>query len=479
MKKFLLLIISLIAISYVYAQNSDLLISENFTGYPNGNLNTTSLGQGSWRASFRNNSSDFVQVANASPLLYPGYSSGYQYINVIQKSDYQDGSWKYPDDPFALFKKGIISINSGITTFYVSFLVRVSSSATVPSTGDARPNIALRTLNGSQFANFYIGSTGNGSQLKFGINKDASGNGNFAVPAYNFNTSYLIVIRYDIDNGVATGDFDDKMYMWVNPPLASEPSPGSAQVAIDNLWDFKFDGGFNTPAQSIQLFQEAESASASFDAFKVSYGQGFDTETATADAAWNVLNPAGIPLPFKFGSIKGYPKNKGVQIDWEVLSETGVTSYEVERSGDGIHFMPAGKIIVNGGGEGESLYTWFDVAPSSGNNYYRVKNVFATDDPLYSRIIRVILRENENYFSAYPNPVINGHILIRITNLEVGDYKIELLNSAGQQVYTERLKHTGGTAIHTIDLPALKQAGVYTINVTKGDFKLIRKILVR
>jgi len=61
MKKFLLSLIVLVSISQIYAQTSQLLISENFTGYSNGNLN----GQGGWTAT---GNSDYVQVATTTPL---------------------------------------------------------------------------------------------------------------------------------------------------------------------------------------------------------------------------------------------------------------------------------------------------------------------------------------------------------------------------------------------------------------------------
>src|SRR5262249_9689457 len=152
----------------------------------------------------------------------------------------------------------------------------------------------LRNVNGSVFANFYIGVTDDGNRLKFGINKDAFANGTFGPAAYNFNTTYLVVIRYDINNNAASADYDDKMYMWINPSLSAEPSVSTAQAAIDNFWDFNLDGGFNSPAQSLELFQEANSATASFDGFKVSYGQGFGIIAANAAAAWAALSPAEV-----------------------------------------------------------------------------------------------------------------------------------------------------------------------------------------
>ena len=477
MRNSLLLFILFIATSNGNAQYSQLLINENFTDYTTGNLNSTSASQGSWKPSFRESSSDFVQVASLLPLLYPDYTSGSQYVNVAQRSDYEASPWKYPDDPYKPFKNGMIATNADNTIFYISFLVRVPSAGGVQSTGDARPNIALRTINGSQFANFYIGKTQNGTGLKFGINKDTYGSGQFTEQTYSFNTTYLVLIRYDIANGLNTGDYDDKMYLWINPSLSSEPSGQSAQVAINNFWDFKFDGGFNTPAHSLQLFQEPGSATASFDAFKVAYAQGFDTDTATSAAAWNALSPAGVPLPVKFGSIKGYAKDRGIQVEWNVYSEFNLLRYEVERSADCIHFSHAAYVAVKDE-ESKSLYKWLDAIPFGGNNYYRIKNIYTTGEPLYSTIVRVVLKEHDPVLLIYPNPVSDKHISIQATELQQGDYKIEIFNAGGQLLYIKQIS-AGNTLHQPIELPAALKTGIYTIQLTGMGIKQATQFLVK
>lgn len=478
MKKGFLLFIPFFVIVYAQAQTSQLLINENFSDCTIGDLDVSSPGTENWRASFKNSSSDLVQVTNTSPLMYPDYTSGAQYITVAQRGDYFDGTWKYPDDPYKYFKGGNVLINSGASVFYMSFLVRVSSPKEIATTDDARPNIAIRNLNGSQFANFYIAGTADGTHVKFGIHKDAPANGVFADAEYNFNTTYLIVIRYDVANGETSGDYDDKMYLWINPSLASEPSVSSAQVAIDNFWDFNFDGGFNTAAQSLQIFQEFKSATASFDAFRVAYGQGYETDLVNSSAAWNALTPIGEPLPVKLDNLKGFAKNKGIQLEWNVPSSVNVLRYEVERSEDGIHFAFADSVrVINE--EGESFYTWLDVSPFPVNNYYRVKAIYGIGIPTYSSVVRVNFKSEASPFSVYPNPATNNHILLQAMNMQRGIYDVEVYTIAGQQVYKKQFVHAGGAINQSIELPLSLKAGLYNIHLSGNGYRLARSVIVR
>src|SRR5207253_2113611 len=99
---------------------------------------------------------------------------------------------------------------------------------------------------------------------------------------------------------------NDKFYMWVGPSLASEPTTASAVQSItstssssNNTDGYSTTGG--NAVNSLHLFQDDNSATASFDAFKVSYATAFSTVTANSAAAWNALSPIGAPLPVKFG----------------------------------------------------------------------------------------------------------------------------------------------------------------------------------
>src|SRR5690349_7621471 len=99
MKQFLLFLTFLTSLAVVNAQTSQPLFIENFTGYNNSNLN----GQGSWSNSGNDN---YAQVSNTSPLLFTGYTSGSQYVNLVQRADYINFTSPYfhsPDDPYKNF----------------------------------------------------------------------------------------------------------------------------------------------------------------------------------------------------------------------------------------------------------------------------------------------------------------------------------------------------------------------------------------
>ncbi|MBS1609234.1 MAG: T9SS type A sorting domain-containing protein [Bacteroidetes bacterium] len=469
MKRFLLSFLVLVSIAKVYAQTSQLLINENFSGYSAGNLN----GQGGsypWTASSLA-SSDFVQVASSSPLFYPGYTSGSQYINLTAKDDYSNLTWPFfhfPDDPAKNFIGNTNVPVNAATTFYTSFVVRVPSSAGVRNTSSASPELALQTTSGINLAYFYIADANSGNDLKFGISKDG-GNGSYAGTNFSFNTTYLIVMRYDI---VTSGSSNDRMYMWVNPVISTEPSTASANVSITS----GNDGGFLGSVNSIQLFQDLNSATASLDAIRAAYGKGSTTAVNSA-AAWAALNPVGAPLPVKFGDIKAYPENKGVQVDWEVYSETGVAEYKIERSTDGTSFMTIGSINAKGQ-DGKLYYSWFDAAPASGINYYRVRNLDIDGKSSFSSIVKVNTGELPAGITLYPNPVSGNHLSIQASGFKKGDYQIELYTIGGQQLYKKQFTHAGGTINQAIELPPLLKAGIYTIRLTGAGIGQVKQFLI-
>ncbi|MGC4036441.1 MAG: T9SS type A sorting domain-containing protein [Chitinophagaceae bacterium] len=466
MKKFLPLFIVLVSFTQVYAQ-SGMLITENFTGYPTGNLNSGSSG---WTAA-SSYSSDYVQVANSSPLFYPGYTSGSQYVNLTAADDYSNWSypyWHFPDDPTKKFLGNTTVSLSSATTFYISFVVRVASSSNISSTGSATQTMALQTSNGDHLADFFIGKNNSGN-MKFGIDKSDGTTSNYTSGTYAYGTTHLIIIRYDI----ATGNNNDKLYMWVDPAsLATEPSTGSAVASVTSSNDGYSTSGGNAVSE-LQLFQDDNSASASFDAFKIAYSK---VNSATA---WATLNPVGAPLPVKFGDLKAYSKDKGVQVEWEVYSELNVDHYEIERSADGVNFYSIGKVTAKSL-DGKLLYSFYDAAPAAGNNYYRIANEDIDGKSSYSSIVRVSLSSSASAgVLVYPNPVTDKHFSVQLTNLEKGDYTIEIFNSGGQEVYAKQFTHSGGTINQSISLPSTLQRGIYNIRVAGNGFKQAKSILVQ
>lgn len=247
MKKCLLFSVSLGLYCYSLAQ---LKLTENFASMTAGNLGT----QNSW---VQNGSGTDVQVTvlanNTGALVYPGYTSGQNYISVAKTNGI---------DPHKVFNVSVPT--AAASTFYTSFVVRVPNAANVATTANADYSVTLRnTSNTAYLSRFYIGKDAS-NNIEFGTSADAGtpgwSNGNYAV-----NITYLIVMRYD----VLPGNNNDNVWIWVNPSLSSAPSTASAQASQLNA-----EVNYGTIVNALMIHQRGTTNSpvAQFDAFRVSNG---------------------------------------------------------------------------------------------------------------------------------------------------------------------------------------------------------------
>ena len=198
------------------------------------------------------------------------------------------------------------------------------------------------------------------------------------------------------------------------------------------------------------------------------------TATFAAFGAFGV-GLVGVVLPVKFGSIKAYEKQNGIQLDWKVYSENKVRSYEVERSADGRSYTSVGSLpaLYNNTSDGD--YGFFDANPLPGTSYYRIKNNDLDGKSAYSIVIRVNRNKTIHGLSLYPNPIVNGIVLLQGSDLGRGNYKINIFGANGQEIYKQQIKHNGGTISHTIELPSTISKGVYMLSVKDENGNIIFK----
>ena len=175
------------------------------------------------------------------------------------------------------------------------------------------------------------------------------------------------------------------------------------------------------------------------------------------------------PLPVKFGNIKGYAKNGGIQIDWSIYTEYNVDHYEIERSANGLQqFASIGQTQARNANS-KTEYGWIDATPLNGNNFYRIKSVDFDGKISYSVIIRVNLNHSGKDIIVYPNPAQNGYVSFQTANLQKGDYTLKIINTNGQEVYKQKFVHEGGAYSQTISLPAGIRSGMYNLRLINGN----------
>ena len=121
--------------------------------------------------------------------------------------------------------------------------------------------------------------------------------------------------------------------------------------------------------------------------------------TATVSAkAWNI-NSLSV-LPITWASFTSAKQNNIVKQNWKVAEEVNNDHFEIQRSADGINFYSIGEVqsAANAGLD----YTFIDMNPLQGNNYYRIKQVDKDEKITFSIIKKQIFTEDLKSFITRP-----------------------------------------------------------------------------
>ena len=204
------------------------------------------------------------------------------------------------------------------------------------------------------------------------------------------------------------------------------------------------------------------------------------TNAGSSDAFVVKLSQAtGGALPISFSSLKAFQNNTGVQVDWNLESESNMSFYEVEKSADGINFTKKATIIPKGNSNNAVSYDWFDAYPVDGNNFYKIKAVEVSGNIKYSSIINVNIRKGKSNIVVNLSPVTNGVLNLRLLNEPKGTYNIRLFSNAGQLLYSNKFEHPGGSLVQKIQLSSKMTSGIYLVQVTGGENNMTKKVIFK
>lgn len=202
--------------------------------------------------------------------------------------------------------------------------------------------------------------------------------------------------------------------------------------------------------------------------------------TVNSDAVSSAANRLMIvfkqmaALPVTFASIKAYPKDKDIAVEWKVENEKGMLRYEVEKSIDGINFSKVSTVLP--GNTGSGAYQWIDKNPNIGYNYYRIRSVDKDGKIEYSTVVKVLINDGTSSIMVYPNPITDGIIHLQLKNQPAGMYMVRLLNPLGQLIAAKQSGHAGGNGSIDLKWDYNLAHGIYQLEVTKpgGETEVIK-----
>ncbi|MBG9376879.1 autotransporter-associated beta strand repeat-containing protein [Panacibacter sp. DH6] len=193
---------------------------------------------------------------------------------------------------------------------------------------------------------------------------------------------------------------------------------------------------------------------------------------------FSVVNPDAIILPVTVINLKASQAGDKIRVDWTALNETGVDHYEIEKSVNAATFTTIGSVKAYNNNNPRNDYSFDDMNPVSGKNYYRIKT-FDKDGRTATTIIVVVSVDNGKVsVSVTPNPVKNKTMVVTLNNLPAGRYEAVMYSTNGEKVYQRVIEHIGGSVSQTLNLPATLSSGAYVLRVLNHAAGYTTKIFV-
>lgn len=180
-----------------------------------------------------------------------------------------------------------------------------------------------------------------------------------------------------------------------------------------------------------------------------------------------------LPIPI---TLQAQQKDGVVELNWLDNADESIMYYEVERSNVANGGFKKIQSVTIGLYNGDR-FSWKDINPAGGDNFYRLKIVYRNGDSKYSNT--VLIKITGDHITIGPNPAKDKLIVAVRSKLKV-DYLITIHNLLGQSLYSQRVSNIQSQDIYlTRDYSKLKP-GVYLVVVTStvSQERVVAKIIM-
>lgn len=173
----------------------------------------------------------------------------------------------------------------------------------------------------------------------------------------------------------------------------------------------------------------------------------------------------GVVLPVELLSFSGKQQGKVNLLQWQTSTEQNVSHFDIERSANARQFISLGRVAAAGNSSTVKDYSFTDVLPEKGHNFYRLKMVDADGSFKYSNVILLKRVDDNSIIALYPNPAREAiHISLSGDN-DNSAVQASLFDRSGKLVRSLQWKKSN--TIQSIEIGSLA-TGVYTLRIVNN-----------
>jgi len=163
-------------------------------------------------------------------------------------------------------------------------------------------------------------------------------------------------------------------------------------------------------------------------------------------------------LPVKIINLTTNTNGNKVDLGFESVNEINTTQFIIQHSSDGISYTDIGALQAIG--TGTNRYTFTDIHPTNGTNYYRLQCVEKDGALTYSKAVSVQFTVSSNQLSVSPNPTKS---MITINGSHIAS--LQVINNLGRVVKVISCKDAKNPVLSVSGLTT----GIYHARVQTTD----------
>jgi hypothetical protein len=201
-------------------------------------------------------------------------------------------------------------------------------------------------------------------------------------------------------------------------------------------------------------------------------GYYLEFQTPSFSQFWIHGPQSSGPLPISIVHFSATRNGRSNLLKWTTAQETNANEFVVESSRDGVRFSRLGSVAASGTRASEQHYSFTDLAPASGINYYRLQMKERNAEIKYSPI-RSVRNAGTADVALFPNPAKDQVQLL--INSDVKDRaSVQVLDMNGKLIYQQNtLINTG---MNNLRLNIDKFApGTYVLKLHLNNDSIVRK----
>ncbi|WP_304068183.1 hypothetical protein [Pedobacter glucosidilyticus] len=204
----------------------------------------------------------------------------------------------------------------------------------------------------------------------------------------------------------------------------------------------------------------------------LSFGNGFGVNNMAFIASLRAYT--NTVLPITLSSFKPVKETNSIKLIWTTSSESNSDYFEILKSVDGSKFNVVGLVKAAGNSNQILTYSFNDINPVKGNNYYQLKMV--DFDRAFEKSIIVSSSfdfEKEDFFLQMNTE--SGILSLNILSDKAKIALFEVFDLGGRKLFTKNLTLQNG--VNNFDFSLNTNSKVIIVNLTSEGNRKVKKLI--